>query len=109
MFFPEERIRIFYYPEPVDMRKSFNGLYAIVKHQLNQDPLSGHLFVFCNKSKDYIKSIYWDRTGFCLWAKKLERGRFNFLDKKELSYTDFKMVLEGIEIKSRKKRFNLQR
>jgi len=50
--------------------------FALTKQQLQQDPLTGHLFVFINRRGDYLKALYWDRTGFCLWAKRLERGRF---------------------------------
>ncbi len=75
MFFPESRVRVFVHGRPVDMRKSFTGLIALTKHALKQDPLSGHLFVFVNRRGDYLKALYWDRSGFCLWAKRLERGR----------------------------------
>jgi transposase len=113
MFFSEGNLRVFYYAEPVDMRKSFSGLYALAKHVLREDPLSGHLFVFCNRAGNYVKCLYFDRTGFCIWAKRLERGRYVFpsggLKKRELSWTDFKLVLEGIEIKRRRKRFGLSK
>lgn len=111
MFFPEGNTRVFFYREPVDMRKSFSGLYALTKNVLLEDPLSGHLFVFMNRSRDYVKALYFDRTGFCIWAKRLERGRFKFpsgeTDKHELTYTDLKLVLEGIEVGKRAKRFRL--
>jgi len=63
MFFPEGQVRIFLYGEPVDMRKSFTGLYALTKRELEQDPLSGHLLVFINRRGDYLKALHWDRTG----------------------------------------------
>lgn len=76
MFFPEGRIRVFLYGAPVDMRKSFDGLYALARHGLQQDPLSGHLFVFVNRRATQMKVLYFDRSGWCVWAKRLEAGRF---------------------------------
>jgi transposase len=58
------------------MRKSFDGLSALVRNTLAQDPLSGHCFVFVNRKATQMKVLYWDRTGYSLWAKRLERGRF---------------------------------
>ena len=102
MFFPESRLRVFVYGQPVDMRKSFDGLYALAKHQLHQDPASGHLFVFINRRGNYLKSLYWDRSGYCLWAKRLEAGTFvrNWpgFSSRELDWTQLKLLLEGIEI-----------
>ena len=61
---------------PVDLRGSFNRLYGLVVEQLKGDPLSGHLFVFTNTRRNRIKVLYWDGTGLCLFAKRLEKGRF---------------------------------
>lgn len=109
MFFPEGQVRVFLFGEPVDMRKSFTGLYALTKHRLHQDPLSGHLFVFINRRGDYLKCLYWDRSGFCLWAKRLERGRFvsdwHRAQTRELDWTALKLLLEGIEPGRRKLRY----
>lgn len=101
MFFPEGRVRVFVHGRPVDMRKSFTGLVALSKQALGQDPLSGHLFVFINRRGDYLKALCWDRSGFCLWCKRLERGRFitrwrGQVDR-ELDVTALKLLLEGIE------------
>jgi transposase len=109
MFFPEGRVRVFVYGRPVDMRLGFTGLYALTKHGLHQDPISGHLFVFINRRGSYLKCLYWDRTGFCLWAKRLERGRFvsdwtREIDR-ELDWTGLKMLLEGIEPKRKMLRY----
>jgi len=57
---------------PVDMRKSFDGLFGIVKQEFQQDPLNGHLFLFVNKRRDRMKAIFWDDDGFVIWYKKLE-------------------------------------
>ena len=76
MFFPEGQVRVHVHGRPVDMRKSFDGLYALTRRDLGQDPLSGRLFVFINRRATQMKVLYWDRTGFCIWAKRLEQGRF---------------------------------
>jgi transposase len=60
------------------MRKSFTGRYALAKNQVGEDPLSGHLFVFINRRQTQINILYFDRSGFCIWAKRLEEGRFNY-------------------------------
>lgn len=62
--------------KPVDMRKGFDGLTAMAKQIFDQDPYSGHAFLFRAKRGDYFKMLYWDGSGLCLFAKRLERGRF---------------------------------
>ena len=74
MFFPEGQVRVHLYGKPVDMRRSFDGLYALTRHELGQDPMSGALFVFINRRATQMKVLYWDRTGFCVWAKRLEQA-----------------------------------
>jgi transposase len=61
---------------PTDLRKGFNSLAALAQEVLRDDPFSGHLFVFRGKRGDYLKALYWDGTGLCLFAKRLEQGRF---------------------------------
>ena len=61
-----------------DMRKSINGLSILVADQLELDPLSGHLFAFCNRRRDITKILYWDRNGFCLFQKRLEKNKFKW-------------------------------
>jgi len=61
-----------------DMRKSINGLSILVQEHLEMNPLSGHLFVFCNRSRNMVKVLYWDRNGFCLWHKRLEKHYFTW-------------------------------
>ncbi len=113
MFFPEGNTRVFLHERPVDMRRSFTGLTALVKHVLKEDPLSGSLFVFINRRGNYMKALYWDRTGFCVWAKRLERGTFVRRHsgelKRSMSYTQLKLMLEGIELAAvrHRKRFAL--
>ncbi len=111
MFFPEGSVRVHVYGKPVDMRKSFDGLYAITRQALGCDPLSGALFVFVNRRGTQMKVLYWDRTGFCVWAKRLERGRFisdwGRTLTRETDWTGLKLLLEGIEPARRKRRFAL--
>ncbi len=78
MFFPVNTAQVFIAPGVTDMRKSINGLSILVAEQLELDPLSGHLFAFCNRRRDIIKILYWDRNGFCLWHKRLEKDRFKW-------------------------------
>jgi transposase len=70
--------KIYIAVEPVDMRKGFEGLYGLVRDQLGQDPLSGHLFLFTNRSKTRLKALVWDGSGLWVCAKRLEKGRFRW-------------------------------
>jgi transposase len=109
MFFPEGQVRVFLYGQPVNMRLSFDGLYALAKHVMHQDPLSGHLFAFINRRATQIRVLYFDRNGLCVWAKRLEQGRLvsNWADVKscEMDWTGLKLLLEGIEPKQVRKRY----
>ncbi len=109
MFGPSPIQRIFAYRDPVDMRKSFDGLTALVKCALRDDPLSGNLYVFVNRRGNYVKCLYWDRTGFCLYAKRLEQGRFTIpgVDRRqELNERTLRLVLDGITLgRSRQMRY----
>ena len=91
---------------PVDMRKSFNGLYAHVQTVLDQDPISGHLFVFTNRLKNRIKVLYWDGSGLWVCAKRLERGTFGWPDGEGVSCClrseELQLLLHGIEGKPRR-------
>ena len=111
MFFPEGQSRVQVYGRPVDLRNSFDGLYALTRHALAQDPLSGQLFVFFNRRATQVKVLYWDRTGFCLWAKRLEAGRFvsdwSKASTRETDWTGLKLLLEGIEPGRLRKRYRL--
>ena len=70
MVLAREVRRILAYRHPVDMRKSFDGLIALVQNAIEEDPLSGSLYVFINRRRTYVKGVYWDRTGFCLFAAR---------------------------------------
>ena len=114
---PKERKRwatgvhvpLFLYGQPVNIRLSFDGLYALAKHVMHQDPLSGNLFAFINRRATQIRVLYCDRTRLCVWAKRLEQGRFviNWADiaSCEMDWTGLKLLLEGIEPKQVRKRY----
>lgn len=99
MFFTPVVRRILAYREAVDMRKSFDGLVALVQNALKEDPLSGSVYVFVNRRGNYLKLVYWDRTGYCLFAKRLERGRFAIpgtARSQELDERRLRLILDGI-------------
>ena len=108
-------VRIFVCTQIADMRRGFDGLAAMVHDILRADPLSGHLFVFRNRRGDRLKILFWDRDGFVLYYKRLERGRFLFprVDETcvEMDATELMLLLEGIDLTQvdRPTRFRLQR
>lgn len=85
-----------------DMRKSINGLSLLVADQLELNPLSGHLFCFCNRRRDIVKVLYWDRNGFCLWHKRLEKDRFRWPDNEQeviaLQGRELAWLLDGLTV-----------
>lgn len=109
MFFPEGQVRVFVFGEPVNLRLSFDGLYALTKNRLGQDPLSGNLFAFINRRATAIKVLYFDRSGLCVWSKRLEQGRlvshWRAVRTREMDWTGLKLMLEGIEVKRMRKRY----
>lgn len=106
--------RIWLCTQPTDMRRSFDGLSAMVRHHLREDPASGHWFAFINRRRTQIKLLAYEDGGYCLWSKRLEQGQFAALGsaeqvKRMLSQTEFLALLEGVdmEIKRRRKRFKI--
>lgn len=100
-------VRVFAYPEPVDLRKGYDGLYGLVKTGLGRDPLSGDLFLFANKRRRACKVLVWDGTGLCIFQKRLERGRFAKLwtdDGKtlQLTSTELALFIEGCDLVGRR-------
>jgi transposase len=95
-------LRIFLATAPADLRKGFDGLSQLVRELIDQDPLSGHLFVFRNRRRDRVKILYWDRDGFALWYKRLEKGTFRFPEARdgrvEVTPAEMAAVLEGIDL-----------
>jgi len=97
-------VRIFIYTEPTDMRCGFNKLSMFAESVMCKDPFSGHLFVFFNKFGDKCKILFWDRTGFCIWYKRLEEGTFEKLKTSsgqtslEVDVSKLTWILEGIDL-----------
>jgi transposase len=103
MMRPSEKIEVFLYRGIVDMRKSINGLSAIVEEELGLSPFGPSLFVFCNRQRDKIKILYWERSGFVLWYKRLEKARFPWPrrdkdDVLEMTRRELNWILDGIDI-----------
>ena len=93
--------RIYAYREPVDMRKSFDGLITVTRDMVRENPHSGAVFVFRNKRGNFLKALIWDRTGFVLYAKRLERGRFKMFfssEKQLLNQEQLSFLLDGIPL-----------
>ena len=101
--------RIYLYRAPCDMRKSFDGLCGLIRSELGEDPLSGSLFVFLNRRRNMIKCLYWDRDGFAIWVKRLERGCFNLPDGAacdgRIDRLQLTLLLEGVVPKKVSKRY----
>jgi transposase len=95
-----EKVDIYVRPGKTDMRKQINGLSVIVQEELKLDPFSGALFLFCNKRRHLLKILYWDRTGYCMWLKRLEKDRFPWpKDGSEVQQIDpekLRQLLAGI-------------
>lgn len=89
--------------QPVDMRKSYDGLMGLIANHSNTDPSSGQCFVFINRRKTHIKIFYFDGSGYCIWCKRLEQGQFNRIAtgdiKKEMDWLSLRLLLDGIEVK----------
>jgi transposase len=93
--------KILAYGTPIDMRKSFDGLLGVIKGEMLEDPISETVFLFVNRRGNYLKGIYWDRTGYFLFAKRLERGKFKFPNderKQEITEQILKLILDGIQL-----------
>lgn len=89
---------------PTDMRRSFDGLARMAEDVIRENPLSGHLFVFCNRRHDRMKILYWDKDGYALWYKRLEEGHFQMpsindqKDALEINASDLLVILDGIDL-----------
>lgn len=108
-------VRVFVASDPVDMRCGFDGLAGRVREVFRLDPLSGHLFVFFGKAGDRVKILFWDRTGFALYTKRLERGVFHWPASRDASHTqlasaELMLILEGIDLSQarRHKRYHVR-
>lgn len=109
------RVRVYLYAPVTDMRRSFDTLGAMVEQILGQDPYSGHLFVFRNRLGDRVKILVWDRTGYAIWYKRLEKGVFRFPEAEdagkqvEMEAAELALLLEGIELAGAKRRVRYRR
>ena len=95
------KVRIFVRPGITDMRKQINGLAIIAEAVMEQRPFSGNLFLFCGRSRSVLKVLYWDRNGFCLWMKRLEKDRFPWpsddAQAREIDRDQILLLLRGID------------
>ena len=95
-------VRVFLCAQPTDMRRSFDRLAEMARSVIAQDPFSGHLFVFFNRPRDRVKILFWDRSGFCLYYKRLERGAFRLPKIEggcaEVEAAELTLILEGIDL-----------
>ena len=100
--FPESGVRVYLATAATDMRKSISGLSILVWNRLAMDPFSGHMFTFCNHRRNMVKILYWDRNGFCLWQKRLERERFfwpeTVAEVKEIQVRQLRWLLDGLDL-----------
>jgi len=90
-----------------DMRKSINGLALLVEEHFRLDLFTGSLFAFCNRRRDRVKIIYWDRNGFCLWMKRLEKEAFRWPESEqeiEISQTALGWLLHGLDLRQAHRR-----
>lgn len=102
-------VRVFVALQPADLRRGFDGLAALTREVLGRDPFSGHLFVFWNRRRNRVKILFWDRHGYALWYKRLERGRFRFPQSAdgtsvEMEASELMLLLEGIELRGARRR-----
>lgn len=102
-------VRLFLYQHPMNMRKSFEGLSAIIEELFPGELLSGAFFIFLNRKKDHMKVLFWDGDGLIIWFKRLERGTFSWKwgDQTTLDRKRFVLLLEGVVPKRIQKRFSL--
>lgn len=102
-------VKIFLASGVTDLRKSFDGLSGLTRQVLDQDPASGHLFVFCNRRKDRLKVLYFDGSGLWVFAKRLEKGTFAWprmrdATRVELSFSELTLLLGGLDLSMTKNR-----
>lgn len=101
-------VKIFAARQPTDLRKSIDGLALLTRTILKQDPMSGHLFLFINKAGHRLKILFWDRTGFVIWYKRLESARIRLPAEGEatleLTATQLALVLDGVGAAARRRR-----
>jgi len=109
-------VRVYLCLVACDMRKSFDGLYQLVREYLELDALAGHLFVFASRRRDRLKILYWDRDGFAVWSKRLEDGTYAIPlaegteeRRREITAQELGAILSGIDLNQAKRRKRYQR
>lgn len=109
-------VRVFVCTQPADMRRGFDGLAAMTREIMRDDPFSGRLFVFFNRRRDRVKILFWDRTGLCLWYKRLEKGLFkppatedSAQHSVRVESAELMLILEGIELAGSRRRCRYRR
>jgi transposase len=104
MLWPQSQLRIWLYARPTDLRKSYDGLAALAKNALGENPLSGELFVFVNRKRTQMKVLYFEAGGYCIWSKRLESGQFQYREqagaKQVLDWSALRWLIEGIDERS---------
>lgn len=101
--------------QAADMRKSYDGLSGLVRQGLGRDPLSGEVFIFMNRRRTLVKLLVWDRSGFVLWSKRLERGTFELTRRLDqgasiiLGWEELVLILEGVSLGSVRRRMRYSR
>ena len=104
MWPPNRSVAVWLYRRPTDMRKSFDGLSVLAKQVLEEDPLAGALFVFVNRRRTQMRCLYFEGDGYCIWAKRLERGQFRVpfdgVHKARLDLNTLKLIIDGIDPQS---------
>jgi transposase len=109
-------LTIYIRPGRTDMRKQIDGLAELVARDMGRQPFSGDLFLFCGRDMTMIKCLYWDRHGFCLWTKRIERGSFPWPRAVEggdqaavMSQAELAMILDGIDFRKRFQKLDYSR
>ena len=103
-------VRVYLCLTACDMRRSFDGLHALVRDRLELDAFAGHLFVFANRRRDRVKILYWDRDGFAVWAKRLEEGTYALPSgdgpgqRREITAQELGALLSGIDLTTARRR-----
>jgi transposase len=104
-------VRLFVATQPVDGRKGVDSLVALVRSVFLHDPMGGHLFVFFSRRCDRVRIVYWDRNGFAMWSKRLERGRYHpvfsgdgRLSASSVEAAELALILEGIDLQGARRR-----
>ena len=108
MITPTADIKVWLYTGVADMRCSYNGLLALTKTRLHENPSDGQLFVFINRQRNQMKCLYYESGGYCLWCKRLEQGRFAQIQSDDgkilMTKIELEMLIDGIDLSAVKKR-----